>query len=229
MKQNISIILLALMSIFFSCSNGNVKDNIDEGCDSTINHMSFMGVDLDGKKSAFLKSIQKSEFNDSLFGCLDLKLDDISNESFTCSYRGYGKSKDYAWFEFTPDIEPYNNNVVYLHGQSILNFNAFKIVKISLIESLGNPKFDKHSLTEEVMEKLDIHEAMVYKDIEAHEFFVWERPHGYVILQYSRNAEVAPALHVELGVVDKANFNLYIDKQLEEQNEGEKEYVMQEV
>ena len=220
--MRVLLFLFIVSFVTISCTNAPQKQHDDN---PAVSHMKFMGVEIDGKERSFLKKISQATFADSIFDCLELEFDYVETESFVCSYHGKKQSYDYAWFEFFPYTDPYTENVVYLHGRSILNYNAFDIIRISLFESMGTPKFNKRTLTDEIYEQLDDYEALVYKDLSGDDFYIWQLSLGYVILLYSKDADIAPAIYVELYIVDKTNFNMYIDNQKDEiksKNEVEK-------
>lgn len=211
MRTTLLLFIVALL--IGSCTHAPQKRHNDE---TAISHITFMGVEIDGKEKSFLRKISQTTFTDSIFDCLELEFDYVDTESFVCSYHGKKKNYDYAWFEFFLNTDPYTENIVCLRGRSILNYNAFDIIMISLFESIGTPKFDKRTLTDEVYERLDDYEALVYKNISGDDFYIWQLSLGYVILLYSKDADIAPAIYAELYIVDKANFNMYIDNQKEE-------------
>ena len=94
----------------------------------------------------------------------------------------------------------------------------YNVLRISLVESLGAPVYDQNSLTPELMYELDIHEACVYNDLETERHEIWKTDVGYIILQRDPSQLSEDICHVELDIIDKANFDKYVDAQLAEQN-----------
>jgi len=205
-------ILLAFAVIgFCACTNSTKQQETP-----VERHMSFLGLSIDGTQSEFLKKVSPGFKSDSLFGNLDLRIDSISPKSFLCSQHGAGISASNIWFEFFFFAEP-SGRIVGLQGWSIMSSEMYEILRVSLIESLGSPLYNKNTLTPELMHKLDIHEAMVYNDLESKYFEIWKLQDGYVILQ-STPAENRENYDIELDIVDKVNFDRYIDDQLANQN-----------
>ena len=179
-------------------------------------HMSFMGTEIAGTQPKFLCHIKSGFRTDSIFDNLELQLDSVSDKSFICSQNGNGNYESNIWFEFFFFTEPYCNEVVGLQGWSIINQQVYDVLRICLIENLGVPSYNKKSLTPSIMYELDIHEALVYNDLESEYFEIWKTELGYIILQYDLTDE-NNIYHVELDIIDKNNFNKYIDKQIEQQ------------
>ena len=202
-----AIVLYAIS--FISCSNLNAKSN----------HMSFMGITLDGTREECLRTIESNFKDDSLFGNLELNLDSINHKSFICSQNGIGADYANIWVEFFFFVEPYNNQIVGLQGWSLMEPRMYNVLRISLVESLGAPVYDQNSLTPELMYELDIHEACVYNDLETERHEIWKTDVGYIILQRDPSQLSEDICHVELDIIDKANFDKYVDAQLTEQNE----------
>lgn len=178
-------------------------------------HMSFMGIEITGSQPEFLCNVTKGLQPDSIFDNLELQLDSVSYKSFI-----FSQNQNYfsgIWFEFFFFIEPYNNEVVGLRGWSIMSSQCYEVLRICLIEKLGIPIYNKTTLIQSILEELDIHEALVYNDLESEYFEVWKTELGYVILQYDLTDE-KNVYHIELDIIDKANFNKYIDTQIGQQN-----------
>lgn len=210
--KRISILLTFAVLCFCACTNSTKQQE-----EPAERHMSFLGLSIDGTQSDFLKKVSPGFKSDSLFGNLDLRVDSISPKSFLCSQQGAGISASNIWFEFFFFAEPSKGQIVGLQGWSIMSPQMYDILRISLIESMGSPIYNKDKLTPELMEELDIHEAMVYNDLESKYFEIWKPKDGYVILQYSPAAN-GENYDIELDIVDKVNFDKYIDDQLANQN-----------
>ena len=208
--KKIAILLTAVLTMW-SCANSTKT-----GEQPTERHMSFMGMHIDGTLSDFLNQVNPGFKSDSLFGNLELRIDSITSKSFICSQGGKGISENNIWFEFFFFAEP-NGKIVGLQGWSIMSQQMYEVLRVSLIESLGSPLYDKNSLTPELMYELDVHEAMVYNDLESNYFEIWKLQDGYVILQ-STPAKNSKNYDIELDIVDKVNFDRYIDDQLANQN-----------
>lgn len=208
-----NLLMMAIVSCaicFMSCSNLNVK--------SKSQHMSFMGITIDGTRQDCLSSIKSNFMNDHVFGNLELTLDSTTHKSFICSQNGLGSDYSNIWFEFFFFVEPYNDQIVGLQGWSLMESRIYNILRISMIESLGVPIYDQKSLTPELMYELDIHEALVYNDLETERHEIWKTDEGYIILQCNPSQLSEDICHVELDIIDKANFDKYVDSQLAEQN-----------
>ena len=207
--------ILSLTMAVYGCSSPK-KENAD------TSHALFMGVRIEGSKSDFLEKIRTGFQMEGKFANLELQLDSISHKSFLCSSQGLIGYPNNIWFEFFLLTEPFHDCVVGLEGLSVLNSQQYEILRICLNESFGAPIYNKTTLTPEILSELNIYEALVYKDLEGKFFEIWKDDMTYVTLQYdlsSENIEKTNEYFVLMNIVDKTNFDKYVDSQLAEQND----------
>lgn len=207
--KRISIIFTIIALAFCACTHKQAE--------SRTSHMYFMGMSIDGSQQDFLSGLATNFQEDDLWDNLELRVDSVSQKSFICSQQGMGAYESNIWFEFFFFTEPYNNDIVGLQGLSIITPQTYDVLRICLIEKFGSPVYNKQTLTPELMGELDVHESMVYNDLECDDFEVWKTEDGYIILQRSPSTTNENLYCIEMDVVDKVNFDQYIDAQLAEQ------------